>query len=305
MIIALLLIISNICQSCNNLNKTNDNYTMSIQQNSNLPKTLDLNIQFVFPKYIYDSKDDLFHDFFSEFYNYIKNRPGGQSYLKYYNINNVDDVYKICKTWDKKSEVGMPLVGKIFSPYFLCKAIGSDIEDQKKYDFFVGYCLNNDKFVDFLFFIKTFFYHFRLDEGYTGKLSEGKDPYGSDFFANSYASVIDTAKFFYYTKETLPTYFIDKKNIPDLYDKIPGILKKPFNKNISITYDTIQNAAFELPHDFDCYGFDFIGFYTDPEFKSEVVNYIDNDFITAYDIIDNNNIITLYAKFKSNRAYIE
>ena len=296
----LLFIISNICQSCNNLNSSQNDFSKLSQKDYNLPSNIDLNIHFVLPKYIYNSKDDLFYDFFIEFYNFVINIPGGQSHLKTCNIKSVGDVYTACKSWDKNSGVGLPVVGKAFSQYFLHEEKGGDFENQKNYNFFVGYCLNNDKFVDFLYFMQTFFYHFRLDEGYTGKRSEGKDPHGSDFFASSYASIIDTAKFFYYTKDTLPSYFKIKKNIPDLYDKIPGILKTPFDNNIFITYDTKTNNAYTLPHDFDCYGYKFIGYYTDPEFKSMPISYVDNDFIATNNLIANDNAITLYAKFEKS-----
>jgi hypothetical protein len=255
------------------------------------------------PNYIYNNKDELFDDFFNEFYNYILSKEGGEYYLQKNNINSLDDLYNMCKSWEDKSSTGLPAVGNILSKYYLFQRIGSNFVEQSHFDYFIGHCINNNRFVDFLYYLKDFFYHFRMDEGYTGEKSEGKDPHGSDFFASSYASIIDTAKFFYYTKDTLPDYFIRKKNIPNLYEQIPGILKNDFDATITISYDTKIKESFTLPSNFDCYGFKFIGFYTDQLFSDSPITHIDNDFIIKNDIISNDNTITLYAKFERVGKY--
>lgn len=279
----------------------------SVKENKTpkFPENINLTINFILPNYIYINKDELFYDFFNEFYNYIINKDGGTNHLLHNNINSVDDLYKICKTWDKKSATGLPYVGSVLGKYFLYQRKNSNFVEQKNYDYFVGHCLNNDRFVDFLYFAKTFFYHFRMDEGYTGSTEEGKDPYGSDFFASSYASIIDIAKFFYYTKDSLPSYFISKKNIPNLYDTIPGVLKNNFNKSITVSYNTKDNTSFVLPNNFDCYGFNFIGFYTNSNYDSEAVSHIDNDFIVNNNLLLEDNAITLYAKFERCGIFAE
>lgn len=270
-----------------------------------LPDSINISVNFVLPDYIYNSKDEIFNDFFAEFYNYILSKDGGAYYLQKNNINSLDDLYKMCKSWDDKSSTGLPKVGNILSKYYLFQRVGSNFVEQSHFDYFIGYCINNNKFVDFIYFLRDFFYHFRMDEGYTGEKSAGKDPNGSDFFASSYASIIDTAKFFYYTKETLPDYFISKKNIPNLYDKIPGLLKNNFNSSMTISYDTKSDLGFALPNDFNCYGFHFLGFYTDDILSSDCVSYINNDFIIKNNIISNNNSITLYAKFRRAGKYAD
>ena len=262
-------------------------------------KTIQLNINYVLPEYIYNSKDELFNDFFFDFYNYISAKPSGPSHLKSYNIKNVDDLYNICKYFDKKNATGFPHVGDILAPYFLYQRRGSNFEEQKNKDYFIGYCLRNGKYVAFFNFLEKFFYYYRMDEGYTGPASEGKDPYGSDFFASPYASIIDTVKFFYYTKYTLPSFFYDNKNIPDLYDKIPGILKTPFDKNVTISYDTSSSDEYTLPANFDCYAYKFDGWYTNSNFNSSPISHIDSTYITINNINEDNNTITLYAKFIS------
>ena len=288
-IIFLVLIISNILVSCNKFTNSH------VDVDSN--KKIELTINYILPNYVYNNKDELFNDFYLDFYNYINTCSGGSAHLKRYDIESVDDLYDICRGFDKKSATGFPLVGDILAPYFLYQRRKSNFEEQKNKDFFVGHCLRNNKYIKFLYFLEKFFYHFRMDEGYTGPESEGKHPYGSDFFASSYASIIDTTKFFYYTKDTLPVFFYDTKNIPDLYDKIPGILTTPFDKNITISYDISSNNRFSLPTNLDCYAYQFIGWYTDPNFTSEPLTHINNTFITNNKIDENNNTITLYAKF--------
>ena len=48
--------------------------------------------------------------------------------------------------------------------------------------------------------------------------------------------MVDTAKFFYYDKDTLPSYFISKGHIPAFYDRIPYIVNLGENTFI-YTYD--------------------------------------------------------------------
>ena len=280
---------------------SNDKVSIS----SDLPDNVNLTINFVLPDYIYLNKEDLFNDFFYEFYSYIVSKKDGAQHLSSYNIKNVDDLYAICKNWDNKSGVGFPIVGNALGKYFLTQKIGSNFVEQKQFDTFLGYCLNNNKFLDFLYFDKTFFYHFRLDEGYTGSLADGKDPYDSDFFASTYASIIDTAKFFYYTKDSLPTYLVHKKNIPKLYDIIPGVLTNNFNESISISYNTKNNVPFTLPDDYNCYGFKFAGYYTEPNFSSDSITHIDNDFIINNNLLKEQNYIMLYAKFERYGVFAE
>lgn len=292
--IFLFLIISTILSSCSKFTKSNSSNIL----NGDTPKQeINLTINYVLPDYIYNSKDELFYDFFLDFYEYICLSPGGSNRLKNYGIENINDFYNICSNFYKSSATGFPQVGNILSPYFLYQRRGSNFKEQKDKDFFIGYCLRNNKYVKFFDFLETFFYHYRMDEGYTGPISEGKDPYGSDFFASSYASIIDTVKFFYYTKDTLPVFFYEKNNIPNLYDKIPGILQKPFDTKNSFTYDLNSDLGYALPTNFNCYAYQFIGWYNEPNFSSDPITHIDNTYITNNNINSDNNTITLYAKF--------
>ena len=274
---------------------------------SNVPistnNDIDLTINFIIPDYIYNSKDDLFNDFFSSFYNFIITEyPNDIPHLNSYGVYTLDDALRICKEWTYGDGTGLPLVGKVYSPYFLYMRQGSNFVEQKDKNTFLGYCLKNNKFVDFFYFLRTFFYHFRIDEGYVRSDDKGNliNPEGADYFASSYASVIDTAKFFIYSKDDLPYYFYITDNIPNLYDQVPGLLKTPFTNQLNITYDTLKNEKYNLPNNFNCYGFEFCGWYLDKGFNSEKIFNIDESIINQA-----GTNITLYGKFERVGRFAE
>ena len=308
-----IIIITN-CGNFINNDQNTGNTSILVDTNNTikLPNQVKINIKYHLPSSIYNSKDELFNDFIKDLYEYIiTNHPSkGIPHLKSLNINSVEDALKICKDWNDNDSTGLPLVGKAFSPFFLHNDAGGTFERQKEKDCFVGYCFKENKYIDFLYFLKTFFYHFRIDEGYTIINFDGSitNPEGSDFFASSYASIIDTAKFFYYTKDTLPYYFISLKHIPELYDKIPGVLKTPFNREEIITYDTTFNKAYPLPNTFNCYGYKFLGWNESDNSNIDYIDKIDNSLIENHilDIFDNDKLtIDLYANFDNVSEFNE
>lgn len=269
--------------------------------NENIKKTykehivlngINVKIDYVLPDFIYNNLDDLHDSFFTELYNYIINESPKKNvaYLSALNINSLDDALNITRLWDD-TKVGLTIVGYAFAQFYIDKEIGGSFDSQKNKKSFVSYCINNDKFVDFLYFMKEFFYHFRLDEGYTGPKSEGKDPNGSDYFASPMASIVDTAKFFSYNKKSLPSYFYITNNVPNLYDKIPGVLTKEIKNDL---YKVIKSDEYTLLSELNCFGFEFDGWYlNDKKIKK----------ITTKDFSSNVNSIKLYAKFKRTRDY--
>ena len=288
-------------QKNSNLNtKSSNNLSES---NKIFPKTVEISVNYVLPsQHIYNSKEELFNSFFSSLYYYIieEHPDKGIPHLKSLGINSIEDALNVCKNWNENDSTGLPLVGKAFSPYFLQNKAGSDFKYQKDKETFIGHCLRNYEYIEFLYFLKKFFYYFRLDEGYTIIKEDGtiKNPEGTDFFASSYASIIDTAKFFYYSKETLPYYFHSTNNIPNLYDKIPGVLKSQFKNNVTITYDTDKDAGYELPYDLDCYGYKIHAWYDDEDCLEPSIKIINNDFIEKHsfdDKIKDKMSITLFA----------
>ncbi len=253
---------------------------------------INIKIDYIIPDFIYNNLDDLHDSFFTELYNYIINENPKKNavYLAALNINSVNDALNITRLWDN-TKVGLTIVGYAFAQFYIDREVGGSFDSQKNKKSFVGYCIKNDKFVDFLYFMKEYFYHFRLDEGYTGPKSEGKDPNGSDYFASPMASIVDTAKFFSYNKKSLPSYFYITNNVPKLYETIPGVLNKEIKNDL---YKVIKSDEYILPDDLTCFGFEFDGWYlNDKKIKK----------ITTKDFSSNVNSIKLYAKFKRTRNY--
>ena len=138
-----------------------------------------------------------------------------------------------------------------------------------------------------MYFIQDFFYWWRLDEGYTNGPDDPEGT-GSDFLASAWASVVDTAKFFYYDKDTLPSYFISKGHIPAFYDRIPYIVNLGENTFI-YTYDWVEGL--NLPTSLTMDGYTFVGWFDNENFEGDALEYLPTN------IYHN---ITLYAKFVKN-----
>lgn len=173
----------------------------------------------------FNNKQELFDYFYGKFYEYIL-FVGGEPFLRENGIYNLYDFYLLNKTWTGGT-AGMERVGDICGRYFLTKDPNNPLANQANHYGFIGYCIKNNILPDFIEFLQIFFYYWRLDEGYTN-FSDPKRQYASNFLYDSYASVVDTAKFFFFDKKTLPECFIYKYHIPALYDNIPYIV---YNKD--------------------------------------------------------------------------
>ena len=252
-----------------------------------------ININLVLPSNIYSNREELYIVFFTDLFNYIKalKERKGEQHLARYGLNEPLDALLMAKRWDG-GERGMPAVGLAFGKFFITQDVGGKLENQKSTDSFVGYCLNHDMYVDFLKFMQIFFYYWRLEEGFTGPAREGKNPNGSDFFAEPSASIVDTAKFFYFEQDDLPLYFYKQNTIPMLYSHVPGLINNEFKKSIIFSYKYHENSSLVLPDDFDCYGFRFDGWYLNDAYDGVPVN-----TISKFDAIKYGSTLTLYGKF--------
>lgn len=252
-----------------------------------------ININFVLPANIYNNRDELYIVFFTDLFNYIKvlKDRKGEQHLSRYGLSEPIDALTLAKRWDG-GERGMPVVGLAFGKFFITQDVGGNFENQKKTDSFVGYCLNNNLYVDFLKFMQIFFYYWRLEEGFTGPAREGKNPNGSDFFAEPSASIVDTAKFFYFDQDDLPLYFYKQNTIPMLYSHVPGLINNEFERSISFSYKSHENSSLTLPNDFDCYGYNFDGWYLNDSYEGEPIK-----TVGKFDAIKYGNNLTLYGKF--------
>lgn len=169
-------------------------------------------------EYHFASKKDLFYAFYRDFYNYILSVDGG-SYLEYYNIHSLND-YLYAHTIYTDTAKGLEYVYILDGPYFLTKKPGGNMLEQIDKPGFIGYCVKNNMYIELIAFLEKFFYYWRLDEGYT----DFNDPVkktGSDFYYMPADSAVDTAKFFYFDKHTIPGFISARGHIPEMYDNIP------------------------------------------------------------------------------------
>jgi len=83
------------------------------------------------------------------------------------------------------------VIGNLCGQYFVEEKVGGSLEEQSE-EFFIGYCFKQGKYLKLIPHLITFFANWRRIEGCSEKNA-------SDFFANSWASLVDTAKFFKYT----------------------------------------------------------------------------------------------------------
>lgn len=243
-------------------------------------------INYVLGDEVFADKHQLFLAFFTDFYYYIVDYRQRENYLMDRGVNDLETFLSICGSYTGGA-AGMGNVGNLLGQFYLRIDVGGNIDDQTADDGFIGYCLENNKYVEFVYFIQDFFYWWRLDEGYTNGPDDPEGT-GSDFLASAWASVVDTAKFFYYDKDTLPSYFISKGHIPAFYDRIPYIVNLGENTFI-YTYD--WEEGLNLPTSLTMDGYTFVGWFDNENFEGDALEYLPTN------IYHN---ITLYAKFVKN-----
>ena len=165
---------------------------------------------------VYNSKQELFELFFTDFYNFIV-KSNGYEDLKKHNIDNVNDFLKFADYYAEGKE-NCYAMGFAFHKYFLQKEEGGQLENQHD-TAFIGYCIKNNKYVDFINFLISFFAYWRNDEHCTTF-----DPYNyaDNFFTSAWAALVDTCKLFYFTAETV--YWWQSFRVKYCLDNIPGVL---------------------------------------------------------------------------------
>lgn len=164
-------------------------------------------------KYIFDTKKELFENYFKDFYYYILDKEDGKKDLESYEIYSLDDFYKFLKTYEG-GDSEFPTVGTLLGKYYIRSDRGGSIYDQMTKDSFVGYTLSNNMYVEATIFFKEFFKYFRQDEGMIDKND-------IDFLSTPMASIIDVNKYFYYDSKTLPYYFDQNCITRKLIDEVP------------------------------------------------------------------------------------
>lgn len=170
---------------------------------------------------VFDSKKDLYNSFFSDFYEFLKKRTNVN--LDKYKINNVKEFLDFCSNWNADNNHSFYGVGLAFGRYFVHLDVGGKLEDQPQTSF-IGYLYQNNLYIEFIPFLMRFFAYWRTDENYTGSSADPTNT-GNDFFADDWASLVDTCKFFHFSSLNLnDTYsWFNSVRVKDALDNIPGV----------------------------------------------------------------------------------
>lgn len=215
---------------------------------------------------VYNSKEELFIEYFTLFYNYL-NEYYPNSGVKEFSLN---DFLNIAINWDYGNGK-MTGLANMFHQYYVEFDEEGIVENQSEKGF-VGYCYKNNKFRSFIKFLITFFAYWRTDEDYSSR-----DIHGNDFFYNSWASLVDTCKFFYLTYETLFSYQRTKRLL-SCFVSIDSV--------VDLSNLPIEVCDYELPK-LDRRGYKFVGWFTDENYKNEITK-LNNEMTN----------VNLYAKWE-------
>jgi len=200
----------------------------------------------------YDTKNDLYTSFFTDFYYFLISSTDCD--MDSLGIKSLDEFLAYCKNWDVGGRSELAGVGNAFGPYYLKVERGGTFATQPTTSF-IGYCYQNNKYVDFLEFLEVFFAYWRTDEGYTTP-----DNYGNDFFASSWAALVDTCKYFYFTSKTLTDkykWFTYERSprVHYMLDNTPGVGK------IDLEYTCVIGEKIILPKNVYRMNYYFLGWY--------------------------------------------
>ena len=214
-----------------------------------IPLVEPFNIEYDLGFEYYETKGDLFVAFFTDFYEFLLNNTNFN--FSTYNIENIDDFLTFCSTWKYGSSSEMTHTGSAFGPYFLSVEVGGSFETQPT-THFVGYCYQNNMYRDLLEFLEVFFAYWREDEGYTNSTNNG-----NDFFASSWAAIVDTCKYFYFTSDTLTDvykWFTEERSarVHWCLDNTPGVM------NIDLVTSSAETVVLPI---IDRMYYDFLGWY--------------------------------------------
>ncbi len=213
-------------------------------------------VNYILPNEIWPTKDDLYIDFFGYFYDFLVNHTD----CDMSGIASKDDFLRFCKTWEVNDRRELYHVGDRFSAYFLTKEENGLLENQPATTF-IGYCYQNNQFVDVIRHLITFFAYWRTDEGY-----DPSDIHGKDFFWGAWAALVDTAKFFYFTSSNLHDKYswFNSERVNNALDNIPGVC------STNISNITFKAENYILLDNIIVPGYDFMGWYLEDTFETTI-----------------------------------
>lgn len=176
---------------------------------------------------IWASKDDIYIDYYTYFYNFLKEHTSCDL-----SHTSLEDFLRDGKTWTINGQSDMYHFGGRYGRYYLTSQKDGTLAEQPETTF-LGYCYKNGKFIDLINHLEEFFAYWRTDEGYTGSESDPENV-GNDFYIEPWASMVDTAKFFFFTSETLNTKYawFTSERVKYALDHIPNVLIGLENYNV-------------------------------------------------------------------------
>lgn len=183
--------------------------------------------------------------FYTDFYHFV------QKYYQELNDIDINDFFSLEPY----------IIGNMLGKYFLKEEVGGKLEDQPQ-KYFIGYCYHNRKYIDLILHLIKFFALWR-------EIERCSEPHATDFFASSWASLVDTAKFFKYTtieelKNSPEAPSVQDQRILDMLQNCPGSYDAPQFINPK------EDLRLPKPRRDN---FTFIGYYDNPEFNGEIVKY--------------------------------
>ncbi|MBP5408355.1 MAG: InlB B-repeat-containing protein [Bacilli bacterium] len=175
----------------------------------------------------YANKDDIYVAYYSYFYDFLKNHTDCDL-----TNTTLEDFLIQGKTWSMHGRSEMYHVGYEYGRYYLKSQRDGTLEEQPE-NYFLGYCYKNGKFIDLINHLEEFFAYWRTDEGYTGSRDDPENV-GNDFYIEPWASMVDTAKFFFFTADTLQTKYawFTSERVKYALDHIPNVVIGPQNEKI-------------------------------------------------------------------------
>ena len=243
------------------------NQILSIEQNKN-------EITYCLGKDVFATRHDLGINWFKDFYKFILYN-GGQSLLESEGIYSVDTFVDRAQDWDYGNGT-MRYLGNTFSQYYLVRDLNGILENQTEEGFF-GFCYQNNRYEDFIFFLMKFFAYWRLDEGYANSTN-----YGADALVDRWATLVDTCKFFYceYGKSPVPR----TTRMGDCFNFCSNVVYGDLPTTLSGTVT--------LPTSLTRRGYTFAGWYDNPEFKGSPIT----------SVTKGTKKVVLYAKWNIDQA---
>ena len=208
---------------------------------------------------VYQSKQQLFTAFFTDFYYYIA-AYHGLEYLQSNKLYDVDYFVTLAGDFYGAGASNLYGIGNIAGRYLLEKDINGILENQTENAFF-GFCYQNNLYQDVLPFFINFFAFWRIDEKYANTSN-----YGADIFAESWAPTVDIAKFFYYDENTS---YVKTGRMIDCLTNTAGVA---YNLNF-------QSNSLPTPK---LRGYIFEGWYDNPEFTGTKLTTISSGTTKVY-----------------------